>query len=289
MATTYPTTLDTDNTLWVVKPGLKCTLTVDPGVGGVTINVDSTTGFPTQGIVSFDAEEVLYTGTTPTAFTGCTRGYDNTSASAHNVNTIVYGCIAADHHNALKDAVKALEAKVGVNSNGATASTLDGNQIAAGTVGNGTLIDSNILFRRMKLENNITRVASQQFPAAFAVAVGAWTNLGSAVTLTPAIASLLMCWYSFSYAHTVGGANMGFRVIFGASLGVFASQGVPGDNIKATTPTAGYTLTVASMDAFLQVGAGAVAIQLQYFAGNAGTLTLHGDGISLFALAIPST
>ena len=43
-------------------------------VGDTTINVDSTAKFPSSGRIIIDSELIDYTGTTPTSFTGATRG-----------------------------------------------------------------------------------------------------------------------------------------------------------------------------------------------------------------------
>lgn len=62
------------------------TTTADPLVGGATINVVSTTGFAVPAIITIDQENIYCTGTnTPltTQFTGCTRGYNGTTAAAH--------------------------------------------------------------------------------------------------------------------------------------------------------------------------------------------------------------
>lgn len=48
-----------------------------------TITVDSTSGFPEQGRLRIDNEEIFYTGKTVTTFTGCTRGARNTVAASH--------------------------------------------------------------------------------------------------------------------------------------------------------------------------------------------------------------
>jgi hypothetical protein len=62
------------------------TTTADPLVGGATISVVSTTGFAVPVIITIDQENIYCTGTnTPltTQFTGCTRGYNGTTAAAH--------------------------------------------------------------------------------------------------------------------------------------------------------------------------------------------------------------
>lgn len=58
--------------------------------GDTTITVDSTSGFASAGILLIDQELILYTGTTSTTFTGCTRGAQGTIAAAHDDNAMVY-------------------------------------------------------------------------------------------------------------------------------------------------------------------------------------------------------
>src|SRR5210317_91977 len=47
-----------------------------------TISVASTTGFDSTGSIVIDTEEISYTGTTSTTFTGCTRGAGGTTAAS---------------------------------------------------------------------------------------------------------------------------------------------------------------------------------------------------------------
>jgi hypothetical protein len=54
-----------------------------------TITVDSTTSFPATGRIDIDTELITYTGTTPTTFTGCTRGANGTTAASHLDNAVV--------------------------------------------------------------------------------------------------------------------------------------------------------------------------------------------------------
>lgn len=70
-----------DNSVYPVT-----TTTADPLVGGTTINVVSTTGFAVPAIITIDQENIYCPSTnTPltTQFTGCTRGYNGTTAAAH--------------------------------------------------------------------------------------------------------------------------------------------------------------------------------------------------------------
>jgi hypothetical protein len=49
-----------------------------------TITVDSTADFASSGGIRINGEVISYTGKTATTFTGCTRGFDNTTAAAHS-------------------------------------------------------------------------------------------------------------------------------------------------------------------------------------------------------------
>ena len=55
-----------------------------------TVTVNSTTGFPGAGRIIIDAEQINYTGTTATTFTGCTRAQGGTVAAAHALGNAVY-------------------------------------------------------------------------------------------------------------------------------------------------------------------------------------------------------
>ena len=50
-----------------------------------TINVNSTAGFTTTGILRIDAEIITYSGITPTSFTGCVRGTNQSLATEHTL------------------------------------------------------------------------------------------------------------------------------------------------------------------------------------------------------------
>jgi hypothetical protein len=47
------------------------------------IPVVNTASYPNEGVVTIDFEKIRYTGKTSTSLTGCTRGYDGTSATTH--------------------------------------------------------------------------------------------------------------------------------------------------------------------------------------------------------------
>jgi hypothetical protein len=60
-----------------------------------TITVDSTTGFPSTGTIKIDNEQITYTGTTSTTFTGCTRNSNVvlSEAEAHVDDSTVSGSV----------------------------------------------------------------------------------------------------------------------------------------------------------------------------------------------------
>jgi hypothetical protein len=54
-----------------------------------TVTVNSTTGFDSTGTIFIGNEQIIYTGTSSTTFTGCTRGANDTTAAAHSDDTQV--------------------------------------------------------------------------------------------------------------------------------------------------------------------------------------------------------
>ena len=64
-------------------PTARCWITSDVSTSATTINVTSTDGFASGGVVHLATEAVKYTGKTSTTFTGCTRGHWGSTALAH--------------------------------------------------------------------------------------------------------------------------------------------------------------------------------------------------------------
>lgn len=54
-----------------------------------TVTVASTSGFDSSGTIYIENEQITYTGTTSTTFTGATRGANSTTAAAHSDGTQV--------------------------------------------------------------------------------------------------------------------------------------------------------------------------------------------------------
>lgn len=72
----------------------------------VTVAANGTLDFPEQGRIRIEDEDILYTGKTPTTFTGCIRGARGTRAVSHVQNTVV--------NNGYKVILTDLEAQVPV-------------------------------------------------------------------------------------------------------------------------------------------------------------------------------
>jgi hypothetical protein len=60
-----------------------------------TITLDSTTNFPTAGMIKIGSELITYTGKTSTNITGATRGFGSTSAAAHADDAVVTNTASA--------------------------------------------------------------------------------------------------------------------------------------------------------------------------------------------------
>lgn len=106
----YPGATASDANLYVAVNNKRTQLNGAINNSVTTILVDSTTGFPTAGLISIESEVIAYTGTTATEFTGCTRGFDGTTAASHVDDSFVSLRVVAAHHNASKDEIIAVEA-----------------------------------------------------------------------------------------------------------------------------------------------------------------------------------
>ena len=77
-------------------------LTADIDEDDAIMEVVSTDGFLDTDYIEFsNGEKVLYLGTTAISFTGCTRGYNDTTAIAHAAGTMIYTTSASTVNNAM--------------------------------------------------------------------------------------------------------------------------------------------------------------------------------------------
>jgi len=77
------------------------TLTSDVGFGDLTINVDSTAGFPDRyGLIQIDSEIITYISKTSTTFEGCIRGFSGITSlkSQFQTDKLVFSDSLTDSH-----------------------------------------------------------------------------------------------------------------------------------------------------------------------------------------------
>lgn len=130
MATNYPASLDNDVSLLLAKDLAVSTLANAITADATSLPLASTLAFAgTGGVIKIDHELIKYTGLSGNNLTGAIRGYSSTSAVAHSSGAEVRLVVAADYHNNLKDAVIALETRLGANGQMAV---IDGVQLRAG-------------------------------------------------------------------------------------------------------------------------------------------------------------
>lgn len=128
----YPTSLDTATTLMTAVNTCSTTLNGSVDSSQTTFTVISTSCYPAAGIIKVEDELVIYASKTSTTFTGLTRAAFSTSAASHANGIATRYLILAQYHNVLRDAVIALQTKLGSGS-----ATAAANQVLRGT-GSGT-------------------------------------------------------------------------------------------------------------------------------------------------------
>ena len=78
-----------------------------------TVSVASTTDYLSTDYILIEGEKIHYAGLTATSFTGCTRGYDDTTAVSHEAGALVYTADASAINNALGFNMAAQQDSVG--------------------------------------------------------------------------------------------------------------------------------------------------------------------------------
>ena len=123
--TSYPTALDTADDLVRATNNATTQLSGSISSSITSIAVNSTALFPVSGIIRIDQEIISYTGTSGgNTFTGCTRGFEGTTAASHSNNSGVFLDITAASNNVKNDAIIAIETKIGTGASTPTANTV---------------------------------------------------------------------------------------------------------------------------------------------------------------------
>lgn len=105
----FPSSLDNDNTLFLVTNNAVTTLANSINASDTTIVLADASQLPTSGFVSIGTEIIYYPSRTGNTLNSCDRGVDGTTAAPHNAGDVVSLRVIAIHHNRLKDAIIALE------------------------------------------------------------------------------------------------------------------------------------------------------------------------------------
>ena len=119
----YPHGIDSQETLYEVKNNAQTTLRQSLAYAGRTIIVDSTKGFPLQGLLrigpsaSGDSEEIYYGSLNSSGFTQLLRGFAGSKQVQWPVNSGVVSGVMSEHHNAIKDAIINIETTLGTRDN----------------------------------------------------------------------------------------------------------------------------------------------------------------------------
>jgi hypothetical protein len=137
--TNYPSSLDNSASLPVAADSKVTYLTASATNSVTTFTVNSTTGFPSSGVlVAPSGELVAYSGTSVTTFTGLTRGFSGTVAQAYAVNAIVKLSLSAAYVNGSRGAAIAIETKIGIDGSGGTATPTNAGDVLTVTASGAT-------------------------------------------------------------------------------------------------------------------------------------------------------
>lgn len=110
----YPTSIASDADLIVAGNRLSTTLLGTITAGATTIVVTSGV-FPAYSVVTIENERILLGATAVSGtYTGCTRGYDSSTAASHANGVSVSANYVAAHHNVLRTEIQAVEGALGV-------------------------------------------------------------------------------------------------------------------------------------------------------------------------------
>lgn len=117
LTSSFPTSLDTPNTLGEVSNRAKSPITVALSVSGDTvITLEDATSFPSSGAVSIDSEIIYYNQKSSNELTIESRARQGTTASAHSIGAVAYLRFTKGHYEAVRSAAISTQTKLGVGS-----------------------------------------------------------------------------------------------------------------------------------------------------------------------------
>jgi len=115
VAAVFPTAVATDGDLIVARNRARTTLNTSINSSITTVVLASGSLFGNNMVITIDSEDLFCTTLSTNTFTSCTRGYGGSTTASHTAGVAVLGNITANHHNVLKDEIKAIETLLSTN------------------------------------------------------------------------------------------------------------------------------------------------------------------------------
>lgn len=141
--TGFPATLDTDATLLVQVNDCSSLLSSAISASDTSLTVVDASSFPSAGIGRIDSEFFKWDSKSTNTLSGLTRGAYGSTAATHAAAADVRMTILAGYHNNVKDAVIAVETKLGSGSDtAASGEVLVGT--GTGTSGWAKIVNANV-------------------------------------------------------------------------------------------------------------------------------------------------
>lgn len=106
----FPGAVATDTDLHNARNSASTNLGTTIDNAATSIALVSGTGFASNMVITIGAERILCSSLVGNNYSGCARGYDNSTAAPHTAGVLVRGLATASDHNVLKDELKAVEA-----------------------------------------------------------------------------------------------------------------------------------------------------------------------------------
>ena len=122
--TGFPAALDTDATLLVQANDCSSLLSSSINATDTSLTVSNASSFPSAGILRIDDEFVKWDSKSTNTLNSLTRGAYGSTAASHAAAAEARLTVMAGYHNVLKDALIAVETKLGTGSSTASANTV---------------------------------------------------------------------------------------------------------------------------------------------------------------------
>lgn len=112
----FPGALDTVVSLLETSNKKSSTLTGAISSSATSLTLLSATGWPSTGAGSIQNERIFWIGKTGNQLTGLLRGQDGSTAVSHAAGSVFQMTVQSRHHQILSEAIRAIEAKLGIGA-----------------------------------------------------------------------------------------------------------------------------------------------------------------------------